>query len=1005
MPQQGGIPQRLKQSVQGFLGVNLRKDRVTLADEELAKAINAEFHERPGSLILRRGRRKQFSTALTDLMIRRLALVNGVRYQIAGQSIYRDGTRVVSGLLSANLFTTMHAFRPLTDRTAWVFIADAGVMFKDNGTQLVPWGIAVLSAPVCAVGGVGTGLTGDYLGGYSSIRFDDVDDDGDPAVAHESNVVADDAVTLSNNTLAIADIIDPPDAQVTGLGVYRSVAGGSLLLLDSREVIPTEGTTFSVTHGWEVTAAPGGTVADGLQLHWSVDLDTKRGSQGWEPVATPGLHFIGSAAAPATSLTLPAHKTGDLLVMFAYRSGSTSAPTIPSGWTTWGAGAGANLNASAGGYKVATSDAETSGEWTAATWLECHVYRGQRVAGAIGGVADNGGDGTTVTYPALTLTDTAGTSLVVTFAGHRQINTRLETAPNGTVLRTNGVGTSSTQGEVAGHDTDGGISAWFAQSIPVGGSPSGWRTRSLEIRAEPTTTSTAGTSEDLRGLRGTHLWESLIEVVVGTLVVNGTFDTDVSGWTFVVTGSGLVFWSAPGRVLLFVNGVTGTVTARQDVTVVANNPYSVSIDGDVDTHGTSTIQIGSTSGGSELLPVTLLTSGVQALRYLITSPSTTLSITFSVAGELGGMLLYKIIVTGSITAVARQTNRWAYASTIADSALGSEGPSDNDVPPLAEWVTEFQGHAFLARLDRKERLVWSQRFAPEAFPVDNYLDIGTPDDPLQCAVGIAGLLGVFTQNTKYRVSGNTLTGFTYQEALSRRGTDSPLAVIACEYGIVFPHHDGIWGTNLLSQDQELSGDIAPLFYGETVNDMPPINWAAAATFAGAYRKGRYYFAYASGEATTPNTLAVLSRTTNKWYFFDHPARSLHVEQGEDEALTAGFADGFVYVLEAGADDAGSDIALDCETKDYFGGEVDVRKLYVWARVDADVPSGETLSVGLFVDDTLKRTATVTGTRTRVLLSYPEGSMGYTWRLRFQYTGSQRVRIYGASTICLPLEMG
>ena len=97
MPPQPGVPQRLKQLAQGFLGVNLRKDRVTLADEELAKAINADLHERPGTLLLRRGRRKQFGTALTDLAIRRLALVNGVRYQIAGQSIYRDTAAILSG--------------------------------------------------------------------------------------------------------------------------------------------------------------------------------------------------------------------------------------------------------------------------------------------------------------------------------------------------------------------------------------------------------------------------------------------------------------------------------------------------------------------------------------------------------------------------------------------------------------------------------------------------------------------------------------------------------------------------------------------------------------------------------------------------------------------------------------------------------------------------------------------------------------------------------------------
>ena len=1004
MPPQG-IPQRLKQLAQGFLGVNLRKDRVSLADEELAKAINADLHERPGTLLLRRGRRKQFGTALTDLAIRRLALVNGVRYQIAGQSIYRDTAAILSGGLSPNLFTTMQAARPLTDRTTWVFIADDAAMYKDDGTRLVPWGGETPEAPVVAVGGVGTGLTGDYLGGYTYIRFDDVDADDDPAVAHESNVAADEAVTLANNALAIGDIRDPTDSQVNGIGVYRSVIDGALLLLDSREEIPDESTTFAVTHGWEVTASPGGTAADGLQHHWSVDKETKRGTQAWEPVAAPGLRFIGSAAANAASMTLPAHETGDLLIMFAYRSGSTTPPPVPSGWSTWGTGSGANLNASTGGYKVATSDAETSGDWTAATGLICHVYRGQRVAGAIGAVGDTGGSGTTVTYPALSLTDTAGTSLVVTFAGHRAINTRLETAPNGTTLRTNLVGKAA-QGEVAGHDT-GAVSTWLAKAVPIGGSGSGWRARSLELRAEPTTSDTAGSSEDANGYRGTHLWESVLTIPVTfvsntNLVTNGTFDTDLTGWSSVAGGA--VAWTVQSRMAVVYSG--GQAWAEQAVTTVVGTTYMLTVILFV-VAGTITIHIGTASQGDQITSVAPTVNGSHSVMFTATTTTTYIGISADVdfsSVAVDDVTVLEVTSGTPTIPVTTQTKRWAYASIIADSALGAEGPNDHDAPPLASWVTEFQGHLVLVRIkDNPHHLRWSRRFAPEAWSPENFLEIGNPDDPLQCALPIAGILGVFSRHTKYRVVGNATSGFVAQEALSRRGTPAALATLATEYGIVFPHHDGIFRTDLLSQDEELSSDIAPLFYGETVNDMAPINWAAAQTFAAEYRKGRYYFAYASGDATTPDTMAVLSRTTNKWYFFDHPARSLYREEGDDEALVAGFADGFVYIIEEGDSDAGSDIALDCETKDYYGGEPDVRKLFLFARVDADIPSGATLSVDLYVDDTLKRTASVTGSRTRVLLPFPEGSMGYTWRLGFRYTGQQRVRISGATVIMLPLE--
>ncbi len=862
MPPAGTV-QRLKQLAQGFLGVNLRKDRVTLADQEVARAINADLHEHPGSLILRRGRRKVFSTPLADLAIRRLAFVNGVRYVIAGQSAYRDQVKVIDGLLSGELFTTMASFRPLSDSATWVFIADTGGMNKDDGSRLVPWGIETPAVPVAHIGAMGTGLTGAYISGYTSLRHE-----GDAIASESAAAQAEDTITLANGRLALSDIQDSADEQVTGVGIYRSVAGGALLLLDSREVFPTTSTTISVTHGWEVASTPGGTEPDGLQHHWTIDKGTRRGSQSWEPEADAGLRFIGATAMNGTSLTLPDHEAGDLLVMFAYATLSPSPPSVPGSWSTWSTGGGVNNARSVGGYKVATTDSETSGDWAGASHLVCHVYRGQRVAGAIGGTAAGGASsGTTVTYPALTMTDAGGTSLVVGFAGRYYSNSILERPPVGMTNRVNFMLPVPT-GEVSGHDTDDAVAAWTAGAVAVGGTSGPWRALTLEIRAETAANDTVGTSEDANGYRATHLWE-----------------------------------------------------------------------------------------------------------------------------------------VADATLITTQTKLWAYASVIADSALGAEAPDANANPPLASWVTEFQGHLFLTRLlDNSNHLRWSTRFTPESWPEDNLLEIGAPDDPLQCAVPIAGLLGVFSLNTKYRVTGNATAGFVSQEALSRRGTNSPLAVISSEYGVIFPHHDGIFRTNLLSVDEELSAEISPLFYGETVNDMAPINWAAANTFSAVYRKGRYYFAYASGESLMPDKLAVLSRTTSKWYFFDHPARSLSSEESQaDDLLVAGFTDGLVYIIEEGDSDAGDDIALSAETKDYFGPEPDVRKLYLYAVVDAEVPSGATLSVDLYVDGTLKRTASVTGSRTRLRLPFPEGSMGYTWRTRFRYTGSARVRIYGASAIMLPLE--
>ena len=85
--------------------------------------------------------------------------------------------------------------------------------------------------------------------------------------------------------------------------------------------------------------------------------------------------FQASAAAEATTLTLPSHRAGDVLLMVSYKSTNNPA-TIPSGWFSCANG---NFNGIAGNtqvaFKIANSSSETSGTWTSAEFLVCAVYR------------------------------------------------------------------------------------------------------------------------------------------------------------------------------------------------------------------------------------------------------------------------------------------------------------------------------------------------------------------------------------------------------------------------------------------------------------------------------------------------------------------------------------------------------------------------------------------------------------------------------------------------------
>lgn len=567
-----------------FLGVNLRQSRSSLADDECAKAINADFHTQYGALVLRLGKTALYSSALADAVVRQLGRISPTRYQIAGRSIYRDSVRIATNVLSANLVTTLIPYRPLNDTKTSMFIADDTIMKRDDGTTLFQWGITAPTAtPVVAIGAAGS-LTGDY-----SVRFTYIRKVAGALVAESNPTAASNTVTLAAKVLSVSVLTASTDAQVTHVRLYRTASGGSVYLFD-------------------------------------------------QDIAT----------------------------------------------------------------------------------------------------------GTTA---------------------------------------------SSTQADTA-----------------------------------------LGTAIDLTG---------------------------------------------------------------------------------------------------------------------------------------------------------------------------------NAVPPVASYGFAFNDTLFLCRDTLNPHYLWfSKRFQPESFPPANFVEITNPSDPIQAGISNMGLAGVFTRLTKFRVFGNATSGYIAQEAISKRGTPAPMAVNGSEFGVLFVARDGVWVTNFVSPDTSIGDQISPLFIGQTVNDMDPINWAQANQMTASTFKRRYYLSYASGINTLPDTMAVYSHDTRHWYFYDHPLSSLFYEEDTDQFLGGG-QDGNTYILESGTTDNGAAIALVVETKDFTGSEPlmqGVRKLFLYTKLDLNT-QGDAVTIVLIVDDTVRGSQTVTTTgRTVRLLSFPAGAQGYRWRMRISYTGRKAVAIYGLSALYLPMGL-
>ena len=142
-------------------------------------------------------------------------------------------------------------------------------------------------------------------------------------------------------------------------------------------------------------------------------------------VSTPA-YLVGSGGAIATSVTIPAHRPGDLIVMFVKASAQNTLPTIPTASGTvpsWQnvantSGTGSSYSHSRVCCYLATANNHTSGTWTNATGIVVAVVR--RASG-IGGIAfsvpASQSSATSWTAPAATLFKSNTTSLVLHFYG------------------------------------------------------------------------------------------------------------------------------------------------------------------------------------------------------------------------------------------------------------------------------------------------------------------------------------------------------------------------------------------------------------------------------------------------------------------------------------------------------------------------------------------------------------------------------------------------------------
>jgi hypothetical protein len=245
------------------------------------------------------------------------------------------------------------------------------------------------------------------------------------------------------------------------------------------------GATASLSYG--LPAFPGGVAVSWGNGDWSSITGTSRSTAaGWQEsvnnTAAAAATVKGTAnAVLGTSVTIPAHDVGDLIVIFAYSNVISSAPTIPAASGTvpsWSLiqGGGGNTNGSGVWSFRATATNHTSGTFTNCTGLIAVVIQGAHPTTPVGGFAQATANASGASAsPAITQRVTNGSSCLLYFHGHRSNVTTLSAAPAGFTRRAEAIGSAGiclntkddTTTDGAATQTDNGNGGYIGQTVEI----------------------------------------------------------------------------------------------------------------------------------------------------------------------------------------------------------------------------------------------------------------------------------------------------------------------------------------------------------------------------------------------------------------------------------------------------------------------------------------------------------------------------------------------------------
>jgi len=261
-----------------------------------------------------------------------------------------------------------------------------------------------------------------------------------------------------------------------------------------------------------------------------------------------------------------------------------------------------------------------------------------------------------------------------------------------------------------------------------------------------------------------------------------------------------------------------------------------------------------------------------------------------------------------------------FADSTADSALGALIEVDNDIPPAVSLSSIAGPGAFnVIFIATGNTVYYSKVGRPESFPVLYYFNVGTPNDTIMALVDWAGLIFIFTKTAVYMVQGTDPDTFYPVKTMASRGLASKHAIKATEKGILYGSYDGIYAFNGQAEVCLTRDKVDPLFRGESVNGVSPVNLEAVGSSWLVYFNGKMFYGYADSTYTTPNKVLVYDFDEFKFSIFDYSKQFISAFVDiYNNRLVAGDTSGNLIRLETGEDDNGSSFTFKVQSRELAG---------------------------------------------------------------------------------------